>query len=242
MSPFLTSIPLIKISKIGTMKFNFKIILIPILVYVITIAFSAVYAQVPAHCGYSADHACAVPDQDQAQEILEVFPDAFVIVDEEIYESIPEEDREDAEGIIEKGALVGGGEGTGSEGDILPGDKDDFVAPPQPQNNFQPLPRGQQNLPPASQSSAGLIDACLQSGYSLAQCNNMFLSGDPGGYCSTLHLAGLACPKIQDPAFTYGNPQAAEEQSRNQIERTQKAIEGFDQAVPDNLGSGFVIK
>jgi hypothetical protein len=183
--------------------------------------------------------ACAVPDQDQAQEILEVFPDAFVIVDEEIYESIPEEDREDAEGIIEKGALEGGGEGTGSEGDILPGDKDDFVAPP---NNFQPIPQGQQNLPPAAQSGAGLIDACLQSGFSQAKCENMFLSDDPGGYCSTLKLAGVPCPKIQNPDFTYGNPQAAEEQSRRQIEQGQKAIDGFNQAVPDNLGKGFVIK
>jgi hypothetical protein len=225
-------------------SFEFKNIVIVLLVSVMTITLSAAYAQVPAHCGYSAEHACAVPDQDQAQELLEVFPDAFVIVDEEIYESIPEEDREDAEGIIEKGALEGGGEGTGSEGHILPGDKDDFVAQPQPQpqNNFQPIPPGQQNLPPVAQSSAGLIDACLKSGFSQAKCDNMFISDDPGGYCSTLKLAGLPCPKIQDPAFTYGNPQAAEEESRKQIDQTQKAIEGFNQAVPDNLGRGFVIK
>jgi hypothetical protein len=62
------------------------------------------------------------------------------------------------------------------------------------------------------------------------------------GYCSTLKLAGVPCPKIQDPAFTYGNPGAAREQSERQIENTERAIQGFEQAVPDNLGRGFVIK
>jgi hypothetical protein len=86
------------------------------------------------------------------------------------------------------------------------------------------------------------MDNCIQSGFSKEKCENMLLSDDPGGYCSTLKLAGLSCPKIQNPKFTYGNPQAAEEQSRKQIEQTQNAIEGFNQAVPDNLGKGFVIK
>ena len=71
---------------------------------------------------------------------------------------------------------------------------------------------------------------------------NMLFSDNPGGYCSTLKLAGLDCPKIQDPRFTYGNPDAARQQSERQIENTERAIHGFEQAVPDNLGRGFVIK
>jgi hypothetical protein len=69
----------------------------------------------------------------------------------------------------------------------------------------------------------------------------MLFSDNPGGYCSTLKLAGLDCPKIQDPRFTYGNPDAARQQSERQIENTERAIHGFEQAVPDNLGRGFVI-
>jgi hypothetical protein len=49
------------------------------------------YGQVPEHCGFNQENACAVPDEEDAQKILEVFPDAIVIVDEELYESIPEE-------------------------------------------------------------------------------------------------------------------------------------------------------
>jgi hypothetical protein len=71
---------------------------------------------------------------------------------------------------------------------------------------------------------------------------NMLFSDNPGGYCSTLKLAGLDCPKIQDPRFTYGNPDAARQQSERQLENTERAIHGFEQAVPDNLGRGFVIK
>jgi hypothetical protein len=191
-------------------------------------------AQVPEHCGYSQEHACAVPNEEDAQKILEVFPDAIVIVDEELYESIPEEDREDAEGIIEKGARGGNedsGESgsSGSGGDILPGDKD----------NFQPIPPGQQNLPPAEQSGAGLNQACLDSGFSQEKCTNLLFSDDPGGYCSTLKLAGLDCPKIQDPAFTYGNPEEARRQSEQQIENTERGIQGFEETVPNNLGEGF---
>ena len=49
------------------------------------------------------------------------------------------------------------------------------------------------------------------------KCSNMLFSDNPGGYCSTLKLAGLDCPKIQDPRFTYGNPDAARQQSERQI-------------------------
>ena len=58
--------------------------------------------------GYTFEHRCAVESEEEAQKILEVFPDAIVEVNEELYESIPEEDREDAEGIIEKGARDNG--------------------------------------------------------------------------------------------------------------------------------------
>ena len=214
----------------------------------------SVLGQVPEHCGYDDESQCAVPTEEQAQQILEVFPDANVVVDEELYNSIPEEDREDAEGIIAKGARDEGGDededdsedsdknvgntdpnaegSSGGGGDILPGDRD----------NFQPIPPGNENLPPAEQSGAGLKDACLQSGFTEAQCNNYLFSDDPGGYCTTLKQAGLDCPKIQDPRFSYGNPDAAIEESNRQKQQTEDAIKGFENTVPNNLGEGFVIK
>lgn len=202
----------------------------------VAVSYQQTYAQVPEHCGYSQEHACAVPDEEDAEKILEEFPDAIVIVDEELYESIPEDDRKNADEIIETGARDEGDSGESSSssggGDLLPGDRD----------NFQPIPPGNEGLPPAEQSGAGLNDACLQSGFSQEKCSNMLFSDDPGGYCSTLKLAGLDCPKIQDPRFTYGNPDAARQQSERQIENTERAIQGFEQAVPDNLGRGFVIK
>ena len=45
-----------------------------------------------------------IPNEEDAQKILEVFPNAIVIVDEELYESIPEDDRKNADEIIESGA------------------------------------------------------------------------------------------------------------------------------------------
>ena len=209
---------------------------------VMTVGLTSVNAQVPEHCGFNQENACAVPDEEDAQKILEVFPDAIVIVDEELYESIPDEDRKDADEIIEAGARGGdededegdsGDSGSsGSGGDILPGDRD----------NFQPIPPGNENLPSAEQSGAGLNQACLDSGFSQEKCSNMLFSDDPGGYCSTLKMAGLDCPKIQDPRFTYGNPNAARQQSERQIENTERAIQGFEQAVPNNLGEGFAMK
>jgi hypothetical protein len=116
-----------------------------------------------------------------------------------------------------------------SGGDILPGDTD----------NFEERPAGNEDLPPATESGAGLNDACLDSGFSQAQCSNYLFSDDPGGYCSTLTLAGVACPEIQDPAFTYGNPDAALTESQEDIENTERAIEGFESTVPDDLGEQF---
>ena len=172
-----------------------------------------VHAQVPEHCGYSFEHRCAVESEEEAQKILEVFPDAVVEVNEELYESIPEEDREDAEGIIDKGPL--------QTSDSFNGEGED---------NFQPIPPGNENLPPAEQSGAGLNDACLQSGFTQQQCQNFLFSDDPGGYCTTLKLAGLPCPEIQDPDFTYGDPKAALEESNKQIQNRQRAI---DQCIAD---------
>jgi len=68
------------------------------------ILFQTASAQVPEHCGYSQENACAVPSEEDAQKILAVFPNAIVIVDEELYESIPEDDRKNADEIIESGA------------------------------------------------------------------------------------------------------------------------------------------
>ena len=166
-----------------------------------------VHAQVPEHCGYSFEHRCAVESEEEAQKILEVFPDAIVEVNEELYESIPEEDREDAEGIIDKGAL--------QTSDSFSEEDDD---------NFQSIPPGSENLPPVEQSSAGLIQACMQSGFTEAQCRNMFISDDPGGFCSTLKLANVPCPKIQDPQFTFGDPEAAQQESNQRIRNIQNAI------------------
>lgn len=218
------------------MKISFENIVIVLMVSVMTITLSAAYGQVPEHCGFNQENACAVPDEEDAQKILEVFPDAIVIVDEELYESIPEDDRKDADEIIESGARneeqedSGDSGSSGSGGDILPGDRD----------NFQPIPPGNENLPPAEQSGAGLNQACLDSGFSQEKCTNMLLSDDPGGYCSTLKLAGLDCPKIQDPRFTYGNPDAARQQSEQQIENTERAIQGFERLnPPGSLGGQF---
>jgi hypothetical protein len=229
------------------------LILLVAMVMAMTVGITSAYAQVPDHCGYSEEHACAVPNDEQAQQILEVFPDAYVIVDEELYESIPEEDREDAEGIIASGPRGGededdeessdedSGKNVGdtlenavgsSGGDILPGDTD----------NFQPIPPENGNLPSAQQSGAGLKDACLQSGFTEAQCNNYLFTDDPGQYCTTLKLAGLPCPKIQDPRFSYGNPEEAREQSEQQTRQTEEAIRGFENTVPNNLGEGFAMK
>ncbi|KAA2282975.1 hypothetical protein [Candidatus Nitrosocosmicus sp. SS] len=109
------------------------------------------------------------------------------------------------------------------------------------QDNFQSIPDTPENdnLLPAQESGKGLNDNCLKSGFSQERCNNMLFSDDPGGYCTTLKMGGLPCPKIQDPAFTYGNPEAARFQSEQQIENTERAIQEFDDAVPNDLGQGF---
>ena len=114
-------------------------------------------------------------------------------------------------------------------GDLLPRDRD----------NFEEIPAGNEDLPPAEQSGAGLNDACLQSGFSQAACSSYLFSDDPGGYCSTLTLAGVTCPEIQDPRYTYGNPDEALAESQEDIANTERAIEGFENTVPDDLGEQF---
>lgn len=156
----------------------------------------------PAHCGYSYEHRCVLPDEKEVQELLAEYPDAWVEKNKVLYKSIPEEDREDADGIIDAGPL--------SSNEPAP-------------NNFPTNP--QPGLPPTFESGAGLMNACRQSGFTEAQCQNNIFSDDPGGYCSTLKLAGLPCPKIQDPSFTFGNPGEALEESQNQIDNTQRAID-----------------
>jgi hypothetical protein len=159
------------------------------------------------------------------EEERELLDELSELEGDSVEQSIETEDESDNEG----------NENEGNNGDS------DFSSQlaPQQQNNFQPIPPGQQNLPPAQQSGAGLNDACLKSGFSQERCNNLLFSDDPGGYCSTLKVAGLDCPKIQDPAFTYGNPEAARQQSEQQIENTERAIRGFEETVPNNLGQGF---
>jgi hypothetical protein len=116
-----------------------------------------------------------------------------------------------------------------SGGDLLPGDRE----------NFEEIPAGNEDLPPAEQSGAGLNDACLQSGFSQAACSSYLFSDDPGGYCSTLTLAGVTCPEIQDPRYTYGNPDEALAESQEDIANTERAIGGFENTVPDDLGEQF---
>lgn len=185
-------------------------------------------AQVPDNCGWDHENRCVVANEEDAEDLIEDFPDAIVEVNEELLSSIPEDDQED---IDEMEGRDEEDEDSGESGDSQP--------IPQ-QNNFQPIIPGQQNLPPAQQSGAGLNDSCLKSGFSQEKCNNLLFSDNPGGYCSTLKMVGLDCPKIQDPRFTYGNPDAARQQSEQQIENTERAIQGFERLnPPGSLGGQF---
>jgi hypothetical protein len=60
--------------------------------------------------------------------------------------------------------------------------------------------------PQQDDNSAGLNDACLQSGFSQQQCNSYLFSKNPSGVCTTVSIVGIDCPEIQDPAKTYGDP------------------------------------
>jgi hypothetical protein len=70
----------------------------------------------------------------------------------------------DADEIIEDGPI----ESDQSEDDY--GDSRDSQTKPQ-QNNFQAIPPGNENLPSAEQSGPGLINTCMQSGFSREKCN-----------------------------------------------------------------------
>jgi hypothetical protein len=86
----------------------------------------------------------------------------------------------------------------------------------QPTQQQEPQPA----VDPGGQS---LHDACLKSGFSQEECNNHLLSGDQGGYCTTQELSVFDCAETQDPdpAFVYGNPEAASQQSEQQIENIE---------------------
>ena len=90
----------------------------------------------------------------------------------------------------------------------------------------------QQQQSTGDSTGAGLNNACLKSGFTQAQCDNYLESTDPGQYCTTLKLAGLPCPQIQDPAKTYGDPKGALAESNQKIEQTENAIEGFNRLGP----------
>jgi hypothetical protein len=111
-------------------------------------------------------------------------------------------------------------------------------------NNLQPQPlaqqpgQQQQGLDPTGQS---LVDACLQTpGMTPQKCSNYLGSSDVGNYCTTLTIAGVPCPDIQDPSKTYGDPEGALAESNKKIEQTQNAIEGFNRLYPPgSLGGEF---
>ena len=94
------------------------------------------------------------------------------LIDEELMED--ELDTEEAETEDLDAELAAEDSG----GDILPGDTD----------NFEEIPAGNEDLPPATESGAGLNDACLDSGFSQAAWSNYLFSDYPGGYWTHYHL------------------------------------------------------
>ena len=69
--------------------------------------------------------------------------------------------------------------------------------------------------------------------------NSYIGSSNPGGYCTTLQAAGLPCPQIQDPSFTYNNSEAARQELERQIDRTQNAIDSWERFYPKGDLGGF---
>lgn len=80
--------------------------------------------------------------------------------------------------------------------------------------------------------SDGLMDACLQSGFSYSYCNNILYSENPGGYCDYLSSANVGCPQIQDPEFTYNNPGQAIQESQRKSNQLDNLIEQWDYLYP----------
>jgi hypothetical protein len=81
-------------------------------------------------------------------------------------------------------------------------------------------------------SANGLNDACLRSGFSQEKCDNILFSTNPGGFCTTLTIAGVPCPKIQDPAKTFNDPSGALAESEARSRATEGAIQGFNRLFP----------
>ena len=52
-------------------------------------------AQVPDNCGWDHENRCVVANEEDAEDLIEDFPDAIVEVNEELLSSIPEDDQED---------------------------------------------------------------------------------------------------------------------------------------------------
>jgi hypothetical protein len=173
---------------------NYGLKLIPVTILFVSLLMMTVQtadAQLPEHCGYSFEHRCVVEDEDEKEKILEVFPDAIVEVNEELYESIPEEDREDAEGIIESGAIESDDsdneESSSDNGNQ--GDSDDTGSSSQQ----IPLPVPQQ--PGSSTSLQQFMDECMAAGNSRAACEA--IQKPDFGICEGLNLAGVPCPVEQ---------------------------------------------
>lgn len=83
-----------------------------------------------------------------------------------------------------------------------------------------------------SSNTNGLMDACLQSGFSVSYCNNILFSTNPGGYCTTLQYANVPCPQIQDPDYTYSDPGNAIQDSQNKINQLDNLIRQWDSLYP----------
>ena len=76
----------------------------------------------------------------------------------------------------------------------------------------------------------------MDTGYSYDSCYNMLYSMNPGGYCTYLSYANLGCPQIQDPGYTYSNPQGAMQDSQNTINRLDSLIQQWDSLYPQGQG------
>jgi len=93
-------------------------------------------------------------------------------------------------------------------------------------------PTGTGSARGADSNGAGLNDACLKSGFSQQKCDNILFSKNPGGACTTVAIAGVSCPSIQDPAKTFSDPKGALAESQARTRATENAIQGFDRLFP----------
>ena len=59
-----------------------------------------------------------------------------------------------------------------------------------------------------------------------------YYGSDVGGYCSTLKIVNVPCPKIQDPDFTYNHPKEATQESQKKIDNINNLIQQWDRLYP----------